>query len=188
MADWSFEAKNSIIDKYVKSLYGVAVSVRIEKVVEKQLTSIKDLVLSMRNRKKYLEMFSLIPQYGEAFILQLKNELKLSKEVGNFLALLLKNKRLSLIAEICSAYLLFIDRTSGKKVFLVTHATDFSRTDKKQLGDNLYKVFGGKIEFVSRKDPSLIDGIKIQFHSKILDYSMKSRLTRLRHVIQGRQL
>ena len=120
--------------------------------------------------------------------MQLKNELKLSKEVGNFLALLLKNKRLSLIAEICSAYLLFIDRTSGKKVFLVTHATDFSRTDKKQLGDNLYKVFGGKIEFVSRKDPSLIDGIKIQFHSKILDYSMKSRLTRLRHVIQGRQL
>ncbi|MDR2723965.1 MAG: ATP synthase F1 subunit delta [Holosporaceae bacterium] len=185
MADWNFRVGNSIVNKYVKSLYEVSVSYGIEKIVVAQLKSLKNCVLSLDNHEKILEKFSLVPKYGEDFIEQLKVELKLLKEVGNFLALLLKNKRLSLIVEICDAYFLFIDTIKGKKIFFITHAAEFSAADKKQLIGNFCKVFGGKIECISRKDLSLIGGIKIQFRSKILDYSIKSRLARLRQAIKG---
>ncbi|MDR2646143.1 MAG: ATP synthase F1 subunit delta [Holosporaceae bacterium] len=185
MVDWGFRVENSIANKYAKSLYDVSVSIGIEKGIADQLKILKDFILSMANYEKNLKKYSLISQYGEVFISQIKDELKLSKEVGNFLTLLLKNKRLPLIVEMCDAYFSLVSAVKGRKVFFITHATDFLSSDKKHLTDALHKIFGGKIEYVSRRDPSLIGGIKIQFRSKILDYSVKSKLTRLQSAIRG---
>jgi F-type H+-transporting ATPase subunit delta len=188
MTDWGFRVENSIANKYAKSLYDVSVSMGIEKDVASQLKTLKDFILSMANYEKNLKKFSLIAQYGEVFVSQIKDKLKLSKEVGNFLTLLMKNKRLPLIIEICDAYFSLVSAVKGRKAFFITYATDFSSSDKKRLTDSLHKIFGGKIEYVSRRDPSLIGGIKIQFRSKILDYSVKSKLVRLQSAIRGEQL
>jgi F-type H+-transporting ATPase subunit delta len=185
MANWGFRVENSIANKYAKSLYDVSVSMGIEKDVADQLKILKDFVLSMANYEKCLKKFSLIFQYGEAFVSQIKDELKLSKEVSNFLTLLIKNKRLPLIIEMCNAYFSLVSAIKGRKVFFITYATDFSSSDKKHLTDALHKIFDGEIEYVSCRDPSLIGGVKIQFRSKILDYSVKSKLVRLQSAIKG---
>ncbi|MDR0753263.1 MAG: ATP synthase F1 subunit delta [Holosporaceae bacterium] len=185
MADWGFRVENSIASKYAKSLYDVSVSMGIEKDVVGQLKILKDFILSIENYEKCLKKFSLISQYVEFFVPQVKDGLKLSKEVSNFLALLIKNKRLPLIIEICDVYFSLVNAIKGRKVFFVTHATDFSSLDKEHLTNALHKIFGGEIEYVSRRDPSLIGGIKIQFRSKILDYSVKSKLVRLQSAIRG---
>jgi ATP synthase F1 delta subunit len=177
--------ENSIVERYSKSLYDVSISLGIEKIVLKQLKSVKDCVLAIDNREKYLKRISLISELGEKFVSQLKDELKLSKEVGNFVALLAKNKRLPLIVDICDGYLSLVDRIEGKKVFYVAYATTFTKTDEKNLVDDLSKVFEGKIKCVTSKDPSLIGGLKVRFRSKILDYSVKSKLERLGRAIRG---
>ncbi|MDR0968857.1 MAG: ATP synthase F1 subunit delta [Holosporaceae bacterium] len=179
---------NSIVERYAKSLYEVAVSTGIEGAVLKQITSVRDCVSAVDNREKFLKKISLVPELGENFISQLKDDLKLLPEVGNFLALLLKNKRLPLIIEICDGYLAFVDKIEEKKTFYVSYATKFTKTDEKKLIASLSKVFDGDIKCVAKKDPSLIGGAKVRFRSKILDYSVKSKLERLHRAIRGDSL
>ncbi|MDR2781808.1 MAG: ATP synthase F1 subunit delta [Holosporaceae bacterium] len=185
MADCELKAENSIVSRYVKALYEVSASSGTYKKILKEFELIRDCVLAIDGFEKHLKRTSLIAKFGENFIAQLKEILNLSQQMENFLLLLLKNKRLSLLLEICDGYSSLVDDVRGKKVFFVTHANGFSKEDKQQLISNLCAVFHGKIECVVKKDPSLIGGIKIQFRSKILDYSVKSRLERLYRAIKG---
>lgn len=185
MPDCDFTAENSVINRYVKSLYEISISRGTEKVVYKQLELIKNYILAMGEYEKFLKKIFLLTEQGKAFISQLKNALKLSGEIDNFLNLLLKNKRLPLIIKICDNYFSFVDNIRGKKKFYITYAGDFSKSNERHLKDDLYNVYGGEIECICNQDSSLIGGIKVRFRSKILDYSVKSRLAQLHCAIRG---
>ncbi|MDR2107041.1 MAG: ATP synthase F1 subunit delta [Holosporaceae bacterium] len=185
MANWSFVAGNPIVNRYVKSLYEVSYAAGIGKVVSDQIKAVKDFVLALEDYEKLLKRTCVMKEIGENFISRLNRELNPPKEVGNFIALLLKNKRLPLIVEICDAYARLVDKIEGKKIFRVTGAEALSKSEEKRLKVSLRGVFGGEIECITDVDPSLIGGMKIQFHSKILDYSVKSRLARLRRAVRG---
>ncbi|MDR0556033.1 MAG: ATP synthase F1 subunit delta [Holosporaceae bacterium] len=180
-----FTVGRSVINQYVKSLYDVSVSAGIEKTVLNQLKALRSCILSIKNYGKYLKRVSLITEQGERFIDILKTQLELSRETGNFLSLLLKNERFPLIVQICDAYFSFCSKANGERVFLVNYADNFTKSDERKLASLLKKIFGGKIRFVSRKDPELIGGISVQSGSKILDYSLRSRLSRLHCTIRG---
>ncbi|MDR1334432.1 MAG: ATP synthase F1 subunit delta [Holosporaceae bacterium] len=179
------KAENSVVNRYVKALYEVSVSLKMEKQILDELKLIKESVSSIDGCEKYLKKISLMVERGKDFVIHLKNVLRLSQQLENFLLLLVKNERLSLLLKICDGYLSFIDKVKGKKFFLITYAGDFSENDRQRLMDNLHSIFGGEIEYVIREDSSLIGGIKVQFRSKILDYSVKSRLARLHRAIKG---
>jgi len=179
------DAGNFVINRYVKSLYEVAISREIGARILVELDLIKKYISEIEDYKKFLKRISLLTKNGENFISQLADDLKLSKEMSNFLALLLKNGRLSIIVEICDCYVEFTNKIRGRKIFYVTYAKTFPKTEEKKLIGNLREVFGGEIECVSSRDPSLLGGIKVQFRSKILDYSVKSRLARLHRALRG---
>ncbi|MDR1560887.1 MAG: ATP synthase F1 subunit delta, partial [Holosporaceae bacterium] len=127
---------------------------------------------------------SLIAQKGFLLIDKIKTELELSNEMVAFLNLLQKNKRLSLLIEICDSYASLVDRIKGKKSVYITYAKKLSKRDETKLVNNIRKIFKGQIECVTKKDESIIGSIKVQYRSKILDYSVKSRLTRLNNAIR----
>lgn len=185
MTDWSFAENNSVVSRYVKSLYEVAVSSRKEQEIGSQLSAVKQAVVQIEDYEKVIKRISLISSEGLVFIRSLIENLKLSDLVGNFLKLLWKNKRLVLLLDVCDAYEAFMNETQGERVFYVTYAKKFSKTDEKRLLADLSEVFGDNIRCLATKDESLIDGITVQYRSKILDYSMKSKLERLRNAIRG---
>jgi ATP synthase F1 delta subunit len=115
---------------------------------------------------------------------RLKKELKLSPEVSAFLDLLRKNKRLTMIIEMCNAYISLADKENSKEIILVTYAKKFPKNDEKKLLQSI-EALGRQMLCVTRKDPALIAGVKIQYRSKILDYSIKSKLDRLCNAITG---
>lgn len=179
MAEWSFVVGNAIVGRYVKSLYDVAVSMGNERKMADWLESVKRNIIAMENYKRFLKKISLIKSEGEEFIRVLCRELKLPNELENFFAILLKNDKFSMVLSMCDAYLAYLDKIDGKKLFFVTFAKDMTEQRKKQLKTDLVDVFGGEIECVVVKDASLIDGFCIQHGFKILDYSVRSRLKRL---------
>jgi ATP synthase F1 delta subunit len=127
---------------------------------------------------------SLLPDEGKEFIEFLKTNLELSVHVGNFLDLLLHNCRFDMILDICNAYSSLLDKVDGKKIFYITFAKKISTSIIDDFTKNLTDIFGGTVECVAREDPSLIDGVKIQYRSRVLDYSAKSRLKRLHGAIR----
>ncbi|MDR0677576.1 MAG: ATP synthase F1 subunit delta [Holosporaceae bacterium] len=185
MSGHNLEIKDFLVNRYLKSLYKVTVSSGKEVTIVKEMDSIKKYIFAIDNYDKYLQKASLISKIGEEFIFHLKKCLKLSKQTENFLKLLHKNKRLSRIAEICDEFSGFLEKMEGKKTFYIDYAKSFSAVEKKKLQKNLQEVFGGEINCLYSCNPSLIGGITIRFHSKILDYSLKSKLLRLHSAIKG---
>lgn len=174
---------SSVVDRYVKALYEVSVGREPE--FMRQIRAVREAIESLDNREGTLRRFSLLVKDGEAFVDTLVSELELLPEIGNFLKLMLSNKRFSITLDVCAAFEKFCDRMNDKKVFYVTYAKDFSEKSRTQLAQYLQEMIGGTIEFVTQQDKSLIDGLQIRYGSKILDYSMKSKLDRLKKSIRG---
>jgi F-type H+-transporting ATPase subunit delta len=184
LAGHDFVGGNAIIRRYVESLHEISISRKIEQSVSDQIENIKKYVESIANFKVFLKRASLVAEYGDAFIGKLKSDLNLTNEVFSFLKLLQKNKRLSSLADVCSSYSFFLDVASGRKIVHVTYAKEISKYEKKELMQDLESALDGEIKCVWEENSSLIDGIKIQYRSKILDYSMKSKLARLHSAIR----
>lgn len=174
---------DTVINRYIKALYEVSAGRESEFL--KQVRAVREAIESLKNREGLFKRFSLLPKDGGLFVDTLVSELELLPEVGNFLKLVLGNKRFSEILNICLAYEKFFDKMNGKKIFHVTYAKSFSDQTKAKLSKRLQGLFGGEVDFVARQDASLIDGFQIRYGSKILDYSMKSKLDRLKRSMKG---
>jgi F-type H+-transporting ATPase subunit delta len=169
----------------VKSLYEVSVSAGIESVVLAQIKKLREFVTAGEDYNGILKKASLMFDYGVKFIADLKTHLNLSNEVAAFVNLLRKNKRLPRLVDMCDGYISVADAANRKKVVRVSYGKSFSETNREKLTEDLEKVFNAQVECRIEKDPTLVDGIKIQYRSKILDCSLKSRLNRLRNAIGG---
>lgn len=184
MEEWGVEAGNAIVDRYVHSLYEVGKRTKSERRIAKELALVKNTIIEVSGYKKLLKRVSFLSEEGLKFADFLKKNLKLSAEVSNFLNLLLHNNRFGMIIEICDAYTAYLDRLDGKKLLYLTLAKEQTKTSMNELLNNLRVVFGNKIECVTRIDPAIKDGFKLQYQSKVLDYSLKSKLRRLRTAIR----
>ena len=174
---------NVVVSKYVGALYEVSAGRELEFL--EQVKIVREALGSVENYSEIFKRFSLLPKDGEALINTLISELKLFPEIGNFLKLVLSNKRFSEILDICEAYEKFYDLMNGKKVFYITYAKKFSHNTEAELTKRLQELFGGTIGFVTHRDDSLIDGLQIRYGSKVLDYSIRSKLERLKKSMKG---
>lgn len=186
MSDWGLAANDPVIDRYVRALYSVSIDLGQEKQFLEQIETIYRFISEMENSEKMLKRFSLLIDEGIAFVDCLAEKLNLLPEAKNFLKVILKNKRFSEISNICKTYISFVDKQlHDKKIFYINHAGNFSKKNKVELTEELNKLFSGGIECVMKKDESLIDGIQIRYRSKVLDYSVKSKLNRLDRAMRG---
>lgn len=180
MDEWGFVEGSSVINRYVSSLYEVASKKGIERKVAHELAQVKKCVTDYSDHEKLLKRVTFLSDDGGKLVNFIKSNVRMSSEVSNFLDLLRTNGRFSMILRMCDAYLAYLDRIDGKKVFHVTLAKKDSAYSADKLVDELQSVFGGQIECVTKFDPSIKDGFKLQYQSKVLDYSLKSKLRRLR--------
>ncbi|MCR5225425.1 MAG: F0F1 ATP synthase subunit delta, partial [Alphaproteobacteria bacterium] len=149
------------------------------KVVRESLESIED-------SEKLFKRFTLIPKDGEILINTLADELDLCSEIKNFLKLVLWNHRFSEILDICQSYEEVCDREKGR-IFHVTFATRFPEEKRKELLDAIRELNEdkGTVKIIENEDESLVGGFQVRHKSKLLDYSVKSQLIRLKAAMRG---
>ena len=176
-----------LVSKYAKALYAIAedkgeVSEFLEevKVVGKSLGSIDD-------REKLFNRFSLMPKDGESLIDTLTDELGLRTEIKNFLKVILWNHRFSEVLDICKSFESVCDEMKGL-VFHVTFAKDFSEKKKQELRRMLEKAGSDNsdVKIIEGQDNSLIGGFQVRHKSRLVDCSVKSKLSRLRATLKRR--
>lgn len=180
-----FVKSNAVVNNYVRALYEVASKQKKIKRVSEEIAALKEALEQRENCSKLLKKVALAKNESFQFATLLAQEMKLSTIVSNFLKILAKNKRLFLLMNICDVFAAYQDKMQGKVKIFVTYAKKFGVAEKKSLLENLKPLLGESIECVTEKDPSLIDGFVLRHGSKVLDYSVKSKLMRLRSAIKG---
>jgi len=104
----------------------------------------------------------------------------LSPKVGNLLAAVLENGRLSALAEIAQQFQNLINARSGVSDAVIHSAFEMSGAQVDEVKGTLEQRFARKLNATVVIDPSLIGGIRVVVGDEVLDTSVKARLEQMK--------
>jgi F-type H+-transporting ATPase subunit delta len=100
--------------------------------------------------------------------------------VANFLALLTENHRMPALFRIRRELDRMWRDVNQLLPVQITSATELDEAVAKQIGEEIGRQTGRKVELTSTVDPDVLGGIIVRVGNSILDASIRTRLERLR--------
>ena len=107
-------------------------------------------------------------------------KLGISELSGNFLKLLARNRRLFAVREIVASFRALLAEKRGTMVAEVVSAEPLGETKMDALRTALKQALGKDISLNSKIDPSLIGGLTVKIGSRMIDTSLKTKLSQLK--------
>lgn len=101
----------------------------------------------------------------------------------NFLKILLENGVLRSYSSDLACFKELYDRDHGIEQARVTSAAALSTEQLEALKERLQAMSGKTIELITKVDPSLIGGMRVELEGKLYDGSVAGRLTELRRKV-----
>lgn len=104
---------------------------------------------------------------------------------GNFLRLLTSKRRMRVIDAIAQAFAKDVQTRSGQVTVQVSATVPLTEETQEQLRTTLAGVTGKQVTLEVSQDPNLLGGLVLRVGSVMLDYSIRSRLSRLKATMKG---
>jgi F-type H+-transporting ATPase subunit delta len=123
----------------------------------------------------------------EKVMVGLVNSIGVDKIMGNFLNLLVQNKRAEILPEIADEFQIMVDTEKNISHGSVISAVALSDELQTNVQAALEKLTGKKVELSTSVDPSLIGGIIAKVGDLVLDGSIRKQLAGLKDSIKGRE-
>lgn len=109
------------------------------------------------------------------------NKAKFDKITINFLKVIAVNGRLESLGKFIEVFKAKVAELGGEVTAEVTSAKNLTAAQLSGIAKDLSKEFGKKVKIEHKLDESVIGGLVVKIGSKMYDYSVKSRLERLRN-------
>jgi len=175
-----------IADIYGRSLMDLAAQSQSIEAVAEDL----DLVSMLLEQSPDFEAFLGSPYFGE----QAKRDMirriltgRLQRLTLNFLFVLIDHNRGRFLPEIIGRYRQLYRVYQGYQTVDVTVAQPMSDQEKEQLSKELAEAMNAKIDLEVRVDAALLGGMVIRYGDKMVDNSVRGRLTRTVHQLLNPQ-
>jgi F-type H+-transporting ATPase subunit delta len=104
---------------------------------------------------------------------------KLSLQEDSFVNILLENDRTLALPSILTLFEKSVNSMSDSKVFQVISAYKLSEKEKKQIVSDLAEKYTANVSIETFVDDSLVGGVVIKDGDKVIDLSIKARLSEL---------
>ena len=114
----------------------------------------------------------------------LAKKLGLSDTTTNFLGLMAANRRLSALPKALASFEALLADKRGEATASVIAAAPLSEAQKRALTDALAAAAGKKIHVTVDVDPDLIGGLVVKMGSKMIDASVRAKLSTLQHAMK----
>lgn len=173
--------------RYAGALYELAAESNQVDVVSSEMQNLKSLYRENAEFRRIVDY----PLVSRAKLTELMRQTakaaELSVLVGNFLALLAKNRRLNIIEGIIDAFDDRISTERGEFSAEVCAAAPLNPEQERQLTTHLQKMTGGKIRLNIRQVPDLLGGITVKLGSRFIDASLRGKLARIEKQLKAQR-
>ncbi|ARD85948.1 F0F1 ATP synthase subunit delta [Rickettsia bellii] len=115
----------------------------------------------------------------------LVKNIKISKIMQNFLLLLIKNSRTSILADIANTYSKLLYESKNIKIVQVISANKLKPTEQEWVKTNIEKELKQETKINFEIDPTIMGGIVIKYDSILQDYSIKGSLDKIAKALQS---
>lgn len=145
----------------------------------RELYSLAQLVASSKELREVWETPSIPPSQKRGLLDAIVAREKISREVRNFLAVLMDHGRMPLLNEIVKEFEREMDRRLGFAEAAIASARELAPEERRNLEAQVEKMTGKKVRANYSLDPSLRGGAVIKVGSTVYDGSVKGQLQRI---------
>lgn len=105
--------------------------------------------------------------------------------VANFLKVIARNRRLFVVGDMISAFRAIVARSRGEVTAEVTSAQALDEAQLGELRSTLKASVGKDVQLKTRVDPDLLGGLVVKIGSRMIDSSLRTKLSNLRLSLKG---
>ena len=170
----SFSTETS--ERYSRALFEVVKDANELDKVEADVKNFKallDLSLELRNFIKNPTQ-SIINQNNA--MLLLSNKLGFSKNLKNFLLLLIEKRRIFFAKKIFESFLKICSKKRGEVKASLISSKELNQSQLDEISKDLSTAMGSSLKFDYKVDEELIGGLKLQLGSYMIDTSIRNKL------------
>jgi F-type H+-transporting ATPase subunit delta len=169
-----------VASRYALALFNIALASGNHEIVAIDLNQLRSY---SAGHKKFLE-FLLSPAVSDeekmAFLRAMFTT-RLAPQLLEFFDLLLHKHRIDLLPDIAVEYEKLLENYQGVIKTRVVTAVQMTEDVKARLKEELEKLSGKKIEIIQKIDGSIIGGIIVYMHNRVIDRSVRREIEQLRH-------
>jgi F-type H+-transporting ATPase subunit delta len=175
----------TVARRYATALADVVIKSGETETVKSELKTWEDLIKSNSNLQSAFANPAIAHLSKEKVLEGLLAKAKPSKTTANFLRVLLRNSRLTELAEINEKFASVLDERSGIVSAEVTSARPLSDSEKAEIKTNLAKVTGKQVNLNFNINENIIGGVVTRVGSTVYDGSVKTQLENLKQQLIG---
>lgn len=172
---------NQVAKTYAEALFMLASDMDKVKEFKSDIKLVELSLNGVEGIKKYLVSANITKTDKKKIFTESFNG-KISKEVLNFLYVLVERGRVSAYNDVFHEFYHFCNNYLGIKEGVVESARPLSEEKVKELERALSKD-GVQVELDTKINTTLISGFKIIFDDKIIDTSMKKKITQMNEML-----
>ena len=175
---------SGVAGRYATALFELALEEKALEKIETDLNSFGEVLDASEDLARLVNspMFSSEEQ-GRALAAVL-DEVKIDGLTKNFLLLVSKNRRLFAVPGMISAFRALLADHRGEISASVASAAALNDTQVTALKQALKAALGKDVMLDQRVDPSLLGGLTVKVGSRMIDTSLQTKLTRLKHAMK----
>jgi F-type H+-transporting ATPase subunit delta len=176
---------SALAERYAAALFEIAEERRMLDDVASDLRQLRAMLAASVDLTRLMRspVLSRLEQ-GRA-VAALAQRAELSPLVGDFLAVVAKNRRLFAVPAMIEGYLARLAERRGEVAASVTAAQPLNESQLEALSEHLRRTIGRRVSVDVRVDPRLIGGLIVKVGSRMVDGSVESKLRRLQLAMKG---
>lgn len=171
--------------RYATAVFELALEERASERVEGDFAALRSMMAESEDLRRLVHapVFSRDEQNnGMVAILERMDAAPLTRR---FILTLVRRRRLFVISDVIAAFDAMLARQRGEVRAQVTSARPLSDAEVGQLKDTLRTQLGREARLETLVDPGLLGGLVVKVGSRMIDSSLRSKLTALRGAMRG---
>ena len=173
-ANKSFSTETS--ERYSRALFEVAKEAGDLEKIETDIKIFKSLLENSLELKNFLSNPTQSINNQNNVNDLLSKKFSFSKNLKNFLSLLIEKRRIFFVSKIIDSFLKLCSKKRGEIKASLISSKELSTTELDEISKDLSKSMGSTIKFDYKVDKELIGGLKLQLGSFMIDTSVKNKL------------
>ena len=170
----SFSIETS--ERYSRALFEVVKDGNDLENVEEDIKDFRFLLKSSSEISNFFHNPSQSKDNQNNVIKLLAEKLNFSKNLKNFMFLLIEKRRIFFVEKIIDSFLKLCSQKRGEIKASLISSKELSKTEIESIGRDLSSSMGSTLKFDYKVDEELIGGLKLQLGSIMIDTSIKNKL------------
>lgn len=165
--------------RYARALMDIGIEKGVYRQYVKELAEVQEMIQKVPMLKATLLNLSFSSHARGKLLQRVLEGMDLSKEVVNFISLLVERDRLQQLPMIVQHYHTLIDEVEGQVRASVHSVIPLDDDQMAKLKGGLQNALGKKVVLEKKVDTELIGGILVKVNNILIDSSMRTQLHQL---------